>query len=168
MEFIPIKRRGIDLKKYIEQSVLPPLLSQAQNLDVGLELSLLSPLPQSVAIDPEKIGWVVSALVGNALRFVKHGSRNLPGGFIHVELAYDKPSQKLTINVKDDGPGIPAERLPLLFKVTSDDQPVFGLALKVAHDILVAHGGKIRAESNPQGPVQGTSFYMELPAPAGS
>lgn len=164
VESIPINRRKCRLKDFLEHSVLEPLKVQAQSVDIKLSLTVLAPLPNYIYIDPEKIGWVIASLIGNSLRYVKHGSRNLPGGSIAVAVNYDLNSEKLIVTVSDDGPGIPLERIPWLFEHKDDTQPFFGLALHLAYQILQAHGGSIRVESKSDESDPGTSFTLELSA----
>jgi signal transduction histidine kinase len=64
----------------------------------------------------------------------------------------------------DNGPGIPADSLPLIFerfyRVRSENATGTGLGLYICRQIIEAHRGKIWAESNPG---QGTTFFIELP-----
>jgi len=65
--------------------------------------------------------------------------------------------------VKDDGPGMSADRLEDLFGPLADDQPVRGrgLGLHLLRRVAEAHGGRAWANSL-EG--KGTTFYLELPA----
>jgi signal transduction histidine kinase len=66
------------------------------------------------------------------------------------------------VAVSDAGHGIAAERLPTLFdSFTTSKQDGMGLGLSIARSIVEAHGGKIRAENNPD---QGATFRFTLPA----
>jgi signal transduction histidine kinase len=64
--------------------------------------------------------------------------------------------------VKDDGPGMSADRLEELFSPLADEQPVRGqgLGLYLLRRVAEAHGG--RAWANSLGG-KGTTFYLELP-----
>jgi signal transduction histidine kinase len=64
--------------------------------------------------------------------------------------------------VRDKGPGIPAEQLPNVFDrfTKSADSPGAGLGLAIAKSLVEAHGGRIRAESGPDG----TTISFELPS----
>jgi PAS domain S-box-containing protein len=63
--------------------------------------------------------------------------------------------------VTDRGPGIPDGQLERVFEpfVTFRDQGL-GLGLAISRSIVTAHGGKIRAENNPDG---GATFHCALP-----
>ena len=69
------------------------------------------------------------------------------------------------MEVEDNGVGIPAERMPHLFKAffTTKAQGT-GLGLSIAKKFAEAHGGAIAVSSQPQ---QGTIFRVTLPIDAG-
>ncbi len=63
----------------------------------------------------------------------------------------------------DDGPGIPREDLGHIFNpffTTKEVGKGAGLGLSICHAIVSAHGGQIRAESEPG---KGATFVVELP-----
>ena len=71
----------------------------------------------------------------------------------------------------DDGRGIPADRMAVLFRKFSQVEPEdnggdTGLGLAVCKGIVEAHGGRIWAES--EGPGLGSRFTFTLPAVEGS
>src|SRR5262245_33669899 len=114
-EAIPLRRAETDLRALLA-SALEVLEQQAAGLDVALRLEVTSPLPAGMRLDPEKIAWAVTTLVGNALRYVRRGTRRMPGGSIEVELSFLAERGEVVIAVQDDGPGIPADKLPWLFR----------------------------------------------------
>jgi signal transduction histidine kinase/ActR/RegA family two-component response regulator len=70
------------------------------------------------------------------------------------------------LTVSDTGPGIAPETVPRLFEPFFTTKPVgqgTGLGLSIAYGIVVAHGGRIRAESVPG---HGATLIVELPAHA--
>ena len=72
----------------------------------------------------------------------------------------------MVVTVSDEGRGIPAERLPHLFRKFSGGRPEelggdTGLGLAICKGIVEAHGGRIRAESD--GPGLGARFTFTLP-----
>ncbi len=77
--------------------------------------------------------------------------------------------------ISDDGPGIPRESLDRVFErfyrvdaARSREQGGTGLGLSIVKHIVQAHGGEVRAESDPG---KGTTFRLTLPheeAPASS
>ena len=70
------------------------------------------------------------------------------------------------ITVGDDGPGIEATHLPLIFEhfFTTKGPDRTGLGLALCRGIVESHGGRIAAESHPGA---GATFTVELPVPRG-
>ena len=65
------------------------------------------------------------------------------------------------ITIDDNGPGIPADSLPHIFKpfVTTKAQGT-GLGLAIVQKVIVSHNGRIAAENRPGG---GARFRIQLP-----
>jgi two-component system OmpR family sensor kinase len=74
------------------------------------------------------------------------------------------------IEVSDDGPGVPPDKLPHLFERfyragAGADRPGAGLGLAIAAEIASAHGGTARAEAGPRGGLRITlAFPVSGPA----
>ena len=62
--------------------------------------------------DPMKLSWVLSTLIGNALRHTPEGGS--------VEVSADRSGQALRLSVSDTGPGIPLEISDLVFEEQLD------------------------------------------------
>jgi len=110
-----------------------------------------------ITIDTQRVGRVLSNLVGNALR---HTSA---GGQVTLEARQAGPTVEVT--VQDTGEGIRAEDLPHVFerfyrgeKSRSRATGGAGLGLAIAQGIVRAHGGDIRVENN-----GGARFIFTLP-----
>ncbi|GAA3492494.1 HAMP domain-containing sensor histidine kinase [Streptomyces cremeus] len=109
-----------------------------------------------VRLDPRRLDVILANLVGNAL---KHG-----GSPVHVSVrALDG---ELVIEVRDNGPGIPADVLPHVFDrfyKASASRPRSegsGLGLSIAMENAHIHGGDITAANSPDG---GAVFTLRLP-----
>ena len=144
------------------RSSLKPLIEQAKQQHIELRVETLGDVPK-LAVDNEKLAWAVSALVGNALRFVRPGTPERAGGSVLVHLVHEKESNEVAIAVQDDGPGIPEEKLPYLFERRSGAPHAEGLALSLVRDIVAAHGGKIDVESRTGVEEHGTSISIRVP-----
>jgi two-component system sensor histidine kinase KdpD len=110
-----------------------------------------------VLADPVQIDQVVTNLVENAVRF------SPAGGEVTVSVAPWKNA--VQVRVTDRGPGIPAGERERVFEAfyrgDADDRSGSGLGLAIVRAIVLAHGGRIRAEGSPAG---GASVVFELPA----
>jgi len=110
--------------------------------------------------DVRKLALAVSNLVDNAIKYGKEGGR--------VTLSGKVEPPGCTLEVRDDGPGIPPEDLPRIFerfyrvdKGRSREMGGTGLGLSIARHVVESHGGTIRAESRIG---VGTRFVIRLPA----
>src|SRR5215472_18876753 len=108
------------------------MLPQAKALDVTLRVALDRNSPQTVFADRRKIAWAITALIGNALRYVRHGTGRMPGGSISVTAAPGPETGNAALEIQDDGPGIPPETV----RATDSevDDPRTGLALALVRD----------------------------------
>jgi two-component system phosphate regulon sensor histidine kinase PhoR len=113
-----------------------------------------------VSADREAIHQVFANLIDNALKYAATGGQ--------VTLGARTVGNIVEFYVQDFGPGIPSEHLPRLFerfyrvdKARSRESGGTGLGLAIAKHIVLAHGGKIRAESELN---HGSTFLFALPA----
>lgn len=157
-----LRRTATDVRALLRQAVAA-LDRQARALDVGLGVTTAEDVPATLFVDPEKIAWAVSALVGNAMRFVRRGTRQMPGGSIAVRARRDGAGDTLVIVVEDDGPGIPPEVAERLFHRAPGAPAATGLALTVARDIVTAHGGSLTLASSTSPLDHGTTVRVTLP-----
>jgi two-component system, OmpR family, phosphate regulon sensor histidine kinase PhoR len=114
----------------------------------------------SVSADREAIHQVFANLIDNALKYAATGGQIILGAHALGNV--------VEFYVRDFGPGIPSEHLPRLFerfyrvdKARSRESGGTGLGLAIAKHIVLAHGGKIRAESELN---HGSTFFFALPA----
>jgi signal transduction histidine kinase len=76
-------------------------------------------------------------------------------------------TQRVTVEVRDTGSGIPRDKLERIFEPFFTTKPASegsGLGLSVCKSIISAHGGDISVESEPG---QGTTFRVSLPVYGG-
>ena len=111
-----------------------------------------------VMADRRRVVQVLGNLLSNAARHSPESSL--------ITMTAVREDVHVALSVSDQGRGVPAESLPLLFhkfsKVQSEGQKEdTGLGLAICKGIVEAHGGRISAESD--GPGLGTRFTFTLP-----
>jgi signal transduction histidine kinase len=163
IEALAIRRTATDVRELLA-SKLAVLASQALEAEVTLSIVVAEDVPAVVHLDAEKLAWSVTTLVGNALRYVRSGSRRMPSRTIAVRAALDPGAAGITIEVQDDGPGIPTDTVTRLFKRDGLNVRGAGLALLLMSDISVAHGGKVEVRSSTAASDHGTTVRMMFPA----
>ena len=149
-----------------EPSDVAVLVDEARSLFLStgrrhsIRIEIPPGLPQ-VMTDRRRIVQVLSNLFSNAARFSDEES------IIKVSAAQE--GYQVAVAVTDEGRGIPAERLPLLFRRSyrindkdgHGDHEGSGLGLAICRGIVEAHGGRIWAESGGLG--LGARFTFTLP-----
>jgi signal transduction histidine kinase len=155
IEALAIRRTPTDVRELLT-SKLAVISSQAEELDVTLNLVVAGDVPAIVRLDSEKVAWAVTTLVGNALRYMRSGSRRMGGRTINVRTGFDPTRSRVTIEVQDDGMGIPADTVTRLFRRDGLNVRGAGLALLVMSDICTAHGGTVDVRSDTDGSEHGT------------
>ena len=84
-------------------------------------------------------------------------------GTLVVRSWFDAERELITVEINDDGPGVPTELQAKIFDpffTTKEVGKGTGLGLTVAYAIVQEHGGRIRLASTPN---HGASFFVELP-----
>ena len=127
----------------------------------NLVIDIPPDLPRVLA-DRRRIVQVLNNLLSNAAR---HSNELSP-----IRVAAVRDGVHVAFSVADDGVGVPAERLPHLFRKFSQldgeergrEIGGSGLGLAICKGIVEAHGGRIRAESD--GPGLGSRFTFTVPA----
>lgn len=142
----------------VVEEALAPLRLPYRERGVTLEVDVPASLP-TVSGDPQQLGWVVTNLVGNALKYTTEGGL--------VQLTADARDGSLRLHVHDTGAGIPPDALERIFEpfVQVKDRNVatpgsVGLGLHLAQRVVAAHDGRIWAESRLG---EGSTFHVELP-----
>jgi two-component system CheB/CheR fusion protein len=161
IDALPLRRVPTDLRTLL-RFTLEVMQRQAKACDVTLNVVVDGQVPAVVSLDAEKIAWAITVLVGNALRYVHHGSQIMPGGSIAVRVTYNSAGHEVTIEVQDDGAGIPADKIRFLFSA-GPDQPRMGLGLSMVREVVAAHAGHIDVHSDTDAFRRGTTIRLTLP-----
>jgi PAS domain S-box-containing protein len=147
---------AVDLNRIVEEAVQAAQPSAAAK-SIALVVEL-GELPE-IRGDRARLAQVLDNFVSNAIKFTA------TAGSITVT-THVLPGE-VEIVVADNGMGIPADELPLLFqrffraeRATAGAIPGTGLGLAIAKAIVGGHGGRIRVESEDGG---GTTFRITLP-----
>lgn len=140
-------------------------MQQARAADVSLRVRVEDDVPTAISIDSAKVAWAVTALVGNALRYVRHGSQTMTGGTIDVYATYDPAARAVTMLVQDDGPGISGDIVKSLTNAALD-APRLALGLSMVRDVVTAHGGTFHIDSTTSALTRGTTVRLTLPVAA--
>jgi two-component system sensor histidine kinase ChvG len=116
-----------------------------------------------------RLGQVITNLVDNAVSF------SPPGGVVVITVK--QTPHHVDIMIDDEGPGIPEDRLAIIFDRFYTDRPQSealrgknsGLGLSISREIVHAHGGEIWAENRrpagaaPDSKPLGARFILRLP-----
>jgi PAS domain S-box-containing protein len=132
---------------------LRPLAEKA-----GVRLTV-TPAPVEIWADPDRILQTLTNLLSNAIKFSPVGTT--------VSLCATPEADVLCFRVRDQGRGIPADKLETIFgrfqQVDASDtreKGGTGLGLAICKSIVEQHGGRIWVESAPG---QGSTFCFTLP-----
>ena len=152
---LPVDQEPVDVAALVDRA---RSVFQSSGGRDSLDIDLEPGLPPVMA-DRRRIVQVIVNLLTNASRHSPESS------VIRVRAARD--GAQVEVAVVDEGRGIPAERLPHLFRnfsrgeAADDPGGDTGLGLAICRGIVEAHGGRIRAESD--GPGLGARFAFTLP-----
>jgi two-component system sensor histidine kinase BaeS len=139
----------VELAQEVVESLKPR--AREQNVHLLMEKGTESAMAE---IDVERIRQVMYNLLDNAL---KHTD---PGG--KVKLSIEANDTKVTIQVRDNGRGIPSDKLPHVFDSFFQVEPQThgaGLGLAVVKELVEAHGGTVAVESEVG---KGSTFTVSL------
>jgi signal transduction histidine kinase len=131
--------------------------------------------PLFVCADPKTIRRVLANLIENSVKYTADGGR--------IVLSAQQDGEEVTINIADNGRGIPAEDMPILFNkfyrgkpapesaalhdaettefLEDADMSGVGLGLYLARNVIERMGGRISVESEVG---RGSTFTLHLPS----
>ena len=156
---VDLSREDAEIARIVTQAVemASPLLEERRH-------NLVVRVPRSglvVNVDVMRLSQVVQNLLTNAAKYTE------PGGWIEVEAR--QADGAIELSVTDNGVGIPADMLPIVFDLfvqnrqTMDrSQGGLGLGLTLVRTLVDLHGGTVEARSDGVG--RGSRFVIRLPA----
>jgi PAS domain S-box-containing protein len=159
---VELRRQRTDATDFVRQGVetaLPGLEGMEHRIT-----TMLPTEPVFVDADPVRMTQVVSNLLNNAAKFTNRGGR--------IEISLESTDGIARITVKDNGVGIPPDKLDKVFDmfVQVDSSPErrqggLGLGLTLVKKIIEMHGGRVEARSAGTG--HGSEFIVSLPLAQG-
>lgn len=154
---LELSLQSLDLREFLRR-ICSDSRVLAEPKGIKLELELPAEIPALTA-DRFRLLQAFDNLISNAIKYSPPKTT--------ITLSARTAAGAVEISVADQGQGIPAEELPLLFKEfgrasvrpTAGERSI-GLGLSIAQRMVKAHGGAIRVESEPG---VGTTFTVSLP-----
>jgi signal transduction histidine kinase/CheY-like chemotaxis protein len=141
----------------------------AETVEIGRDLFRDRPARLEAVIEPDlpllevdrtRIRQVLLNLLANASRLIEDG---------FVRVTARREGAEVIVSVADSGPGIPAEKLPLIFDEyyqvdvsLSRKHGGTGLGLAICKQFVEIHGGRIWVQSQEGA---GSTFFIALPIP---
>ena len=153
---ITLRRQPVELDTLL-LSAYEKFLPLTREKGISLEIVLPDQWVQPCPCDKERMEQVLSILLDNALSYTP------PGGSIRLSL--QAASDKVTLRIADNGPGIPDSEKKAIFgrfyrcDKAHEDKSHFGLGLCIAWEIIQLHKGKLWAEDTPGG---GATFVVVI------
>jgi signal transduction histidine kinase len=155
--------KDVNLAKLVRQVVQhfqPDAFSRGLTLGMAQCLAEAPGGGVTVRVDPTQVSWALTNLLTNALRHTPRGGE--------VNVWVSAQGGKVEVSVRDSGVGIDKRRLERIFDKYNPQYDLrvarsgsVGMGLAIAREIVLAHGGRIWAESEVG---KGSSFSFEIPA----
>ncbi len=159
---IRLRKEFVDAGSVLDQaleSARPLIDARRQTLTVSVDRGRLP-----LHVDATRVGQIAVNLLTNAAKYTDSGG--------HIQLSARREGDQVVISVRDDGMGIPPEKLPEMFRLFAQgdrslarSEGGLGIGLTIVKKLAEMHGGRVEARS--EGPGKGSEFIVELPlAPA--
>ncbi|MFH1251972.1 MAG: ATP-binding protein [bacterium] len=153
---MPGTRELLNIENVIHEC-LRPLLSQAEEKKIHLNIDIDPGLP-AIAIDSLRFPWVITNLLGNAIRYTDNSGQ--------ITFKVRKQEDRYYFICSDTGVGIEEKYLPKIFERFTqfserERSGTIGLGLAIVKEVVEQHGGSIRVDSKVG---HGTTFTFWIPA----
>ncbi|ARO53415.1 ATP-binding protein [Methylorubrum extorquens] len=145
------------------EGVVELLAPRAQDKGLEIALDIADDLAALRVGDADRVRQILVNLAGNAIKFTQAG-----GVGVSLARSGEGQGEGLVLTVEDTGPGIPEERIPILFEEfeQGDDSASHegtGLGLAITRRLVERMNGTIEARSTVG---RGSTFRVVLPLPA--
>lgn len=128
----------VRLAKCVVGEIAP--LAEARNIDLGL----VSEGEAFVFGNGDALMTLLINLIDNAIRYIPEGKK--------IDVSIDAKETGITLEVRDNGPGIPVEEMEMVFdrfyRALGNNVIGSGLGLAIVKSITDAHGAKITLSEN--------------------
>lgn len=155
---VPYQPMYIDLSELIDEVVLS---LNMLIMDKGVKVENRINFGHSAYADMNALKTIVRNLLDNAVKY------SVEGDSIVFESKLNSDGNSLVLSIRDEGTGIPFDKMDGLFKIQRGKSEVgtsgekgTGLGLHLVHELVQLNKGNIYVESAVQ---EGTTFYIELP-----
>ena len=155
---INLSKEVIELETLLTRTVetVQPLIEErGHKLTVEVPKGILAVLG-----DPTRLVQAVGNVLGNAAKYTERGG--------HITLTAAESGSEVVIRVRDNGIGIPAELMPMIFNLFTQldrtsglPQSGLGIGLALVQRLVEMHGGSVSARSEGLG--KGSEFLIRLP-----
>jgi signal transduction histidine kinase len=130
----------------------------AKDIDLGFEGT-----PDALVHgDADSLGEMLSNLIDNAIRYTQAGG--------HITVSVKRDPQGTTLQVEDNGPGIPEDQRELVlqrfYRILGSGQSGSGLGLAIASEVARRHGTELELGAGEGG--AGTRVSVRFQVPAGN
>ena len=153
---LELDRRPIALSDWLYR-VLIPWQEVAHEKNLHWEVAIPVALPV-LEVDSDRLAQILGNLLSNAVKYTP------PEGTVSIAAGVE--DEAVWIRVSDTGPGIAPEEQARIFTPFYRGQQArrfpqgMGLGLSIAHDLAIAHDGRLEVESTPG---LGSHFTLWLP-----
>jgi two-component system, OmpR family, sensor histidine kinase BaeS len=145
-----LQKREVDITVLL-QNIVSSFETSANLKHIRLEFSAIPAV--TLYADADRLSQVFSNLLDNALRYTPERGR--------TEVMLTSVAEKVTVSVRDGGPGLASESLNKVFDrfYKADERSGSGLGLSIVQTLVKLHGGLVTARNHPEG---GAVFEVTL------
>jgi signal transduction histidine kinase len=159
MDKLEFRFENVRIRDYLAD-LMEEYQLELEGQDIRIEFSSLLEGETHVNLDGKRFYQAINNIIRNA---IEHG----PDQGLSLRVKLYQLDDRVAIDIKDNGPGIPQDKLPYIFNrfyridtERTKDLESTGLGLAITRELVQAHGGEITVSSR-EG--EGTCFTVLLP-----